>query len=370
MKPFLFLILLLLVTDLATAAPYVVYSGSSFNGSLTSSGTTRTSYSLVLIVDAGDTSNYALLQVNTSTKAGTISGYPIANATSEQSNENFFGGITASNARNGSLAIFTSGSSTVDSSNNTYLTRSYGTGSLNPRSFVLVAARKKPLVVSVRNNGVVGTPVTYPASVAISLDALTAPYGISGVVFDYTIASTGSLTQAATSGNFSFNENAALTTLANIGGGYSVGRNTFAIDPVTVADDGTVTDALTDWLTTFATDNNYSVPVTNDVAVGVTGGTLSVGNSSSGGMTLTGTGTTIIGGSNSFGGDTEVTGGSLVLAGTSGTLSLTNNSETGSTTTSGGTFNVETGTTTGTLTLTGVTINSGTLSLTGTTAAQ
>ncbi len=331
MKAFLSLVWLALATGLATAAPYVVYSGSSSDGSLTTSGATHTSYSLFLIVDAGDTSNYALLQVNCSSKAGTISGYPISNPTAEQSNENFFGGITPSSGRTPSLAIFSSGSETLNSSNDTYVTRSYGTGPLNPRSMVLVAARPRPLVVPVRTNGVAGSSVTFDASTAISLGADTIPTILTGTIFDYTIASTGSLTEAATSGNFDLKENAALTTLANIGGGYTLGRSTFAVEPVTVADSETVTDALTDWLATFADDNSFSLPDTDDTSVGITGGTLSLGNTSSGGVTLggTGTGTTILSGSNTYSGSTTISGGALIVTGTvtptnGGTLSVTN----------------------------------------------
>jgi hypothetical protein len=351
------------LSTVATAAPYVVYSGVGGGTSFNATGPAAGATYLYLIVDAADTSNYAMMQVNAATRVGYIDGYPLTNPTTEQANTNFFGGISSTNGKGG-VAVFTSSSETTDANSNTFIARAYGTGPLYMKALTLVAPRPRPLIVPVRTNGVFGTPFTFSTpTAAITLPAGSIPGEISGVIFDYGIAVDGSITQATTSGAFLLKENSLLTADANIGGGFIFGKNSGALLPVTVSSDNTVTSALVAWLFTFGEDYGFTLP--NNTPTGdVSSGAITLSSTGVGDATLSfGTVYNGVSGSTNF----STNGGTLVLTGiitptAAGTLTVNSGSGTSSGTTTGG-GTISTGTGTGSLTLSGgTTVNGGTIS--------
>ena len=300
-KIFLSLIFIAGLASLAPAAPYIVYSGEGIGGDFSSSGAAKKATLLYLITDVADTSSFALMQVNAAGKVYEVIARPSASPTTEETNNNFLGGITTSSSKSG-MAVLSYSSDTTDSNNNTFVAHAYATGPLMMRNATLVMARVKPLTVNLKTNGAaIGTYSFSVLTPAITTGGTAFPISLSGVFFNYEIASDGSLANATTQGNFTLKENPVLTSLANIGGAYTVGKNTAAVLPVTIPNGTSPADVYSAWLAAFAQLNGFSLPGSGNSG-DFSGGTISLGNTSSyggavtlsGGISLSGGGTGIV----------------------------------------------------------------------------
>ncbi len=341
----------LLLAGVASAAPYIVYSGSTQETVVTPSGSALKTFEVYLITDLADTTSYGILQFDAVTRQGEITIYPIANPTSVEANLNLFGSVDAAGGIGGT-AVLGIGDITTDSSSNTYVSHSYATGLLTTQSTLLVPARTNTLTT--------GT-LTFPPSTAIYSGDQPFAQTFQGTTLSYTISSTGSLTQATGQGLFSLQIDPFLTPAANIGAGnpsslpQKAVRSTQIITPTDLVNgpitpvstaDTTVLVAYDNWLTNLATALNVTLPSTNENVGGDDGGGAS--------LTFGGTGTGILTGGNSYEGGTIIGGGTLNIYGnTGGGLTVIGVP----TTTNGGTLTVGGGTITSsgteTLTLTG-----------------
>jgi len=314
MKAFISLVFLVLVTNVAPAAPYIVYSGSIVGSNLSSSGSTNSDTVVYLVTDIADTSNFAVLLVSPSTKVFSVISWPTDSPTTEEANNNFLGSAGTGKA---ARAILCYSNEVTDSNNNTTVVRAYGTGVLTTKNTVLVAARRIPVVVGLKTNRVAEGTYTF-STLSPALTSGDVPFApeITGTALGYVIDSASSLANATTPGVLSLKINPTLTEIANIGGGYEVNPTTVAaIMPFTVPSGESVGDAYSAWLTAFAQACGYT-----SASSSVSGFTAA---SSSSAMTLTQSG--------SFAGTGLVTvgAGTLKLAGTGntlGTVTITNSS--------------------------------------------
>ena len=386
MKTVLSIVLFTGLTSLVSADPFIVYTGTSTSSNITAAGTAKSTTAFYLITDLADTSKFAFAQADTSSKIYTSISIPTASPTADEANNNFFGGITASNGKSGA-GVFSFDQTSTDSSNKTYVTHLYATGALTLKSTVLVPARAKALTVSLKNNGLANGTFTFNPSAAVLSGNVTFPMSLTGTFFSYEIAADGTMPSVGSPAAITLKEDPALTLLANIGGPLTVGKSVFAVESfdANFAEDSSITHE--GWLDLVLGDEGYSVPQVSSSSgsEGDGGGTLTVngsGGGSSGITVITGVGlgtvggVTFTGGSGggtlTLGGTTTTSGGTLQLNGGSGGSSLTrsgsgtwvlggSNTFSGSTTISGGVLSGSTG---GTISSTGggavLLINTGT----------
>ncbi|HEX4139545.1 MAG TPA: hypothetical protein VHY09_04310 [Candidatus Methylacidiphilales bacterium] len=356
----------MLLSGVASAAPYIVYSGATHSNVATTTGTMPRTCDIYLIADLSDTSSYALLEFDATTRQGEIEVFPITSPTVTEANLNFFGSVDPTNGA-ASTAVLSIGDMMIDSSSNTYVSHAYATGQLTTRNNVLAPGRTEALSVATAT----GT-VSFPAAAAVLSQGLPYAPVLSGTSLGYTISSTGTLTAATGAGTFSLLLDPALTAAANIGGELdpastaAVGNTDAAISPVINSSPApTAAQAYTTWLTNLATALNVSLissststTTTSDAGdEGDDGGSVSFSGASSGsGLVLTGAGTTILSG-NLYAGSTIISNGTLSITGaTLGSAGLT----------SGATFSVG-GSGTGVV-LTSPTTGGGVLTLNGNTS--
>ena len=265
MKKILLTFWLVGFASIASAAPYLVYSGSSTSSSFTSAGVAKSASTIYLATDLADSSSFAIMQVDSATKDFTVVARPTANPTDTEAPNNFFGGLVTS-AKAGTGVLRFSGSST-DANGNTYVANAFGTGPLVVDSTTLVPARTKPAVVSLEVNGSHASFI-YTSTSAITSGSTTFPKSISGVITSHEIAAGGGLARISESGTFTLTQNAALTSLANIGGGYTSGKNTAAILPISIPSGISAADAYAAWLSAFAQVSGYNGPTSSQSATG------------------------------------------------------------------------------------------------------
>jgi len=277
------------LTGLAPAAPYIAYSGDGDGSDFSASGNAKTATVLYVLTDLADTSSFAVLQVDPAGKTYTVNSRPSSSPTAEETNNNFLGGITTSNAKDG-MAVLSFSNETTDASGNTFVAHAYATGALTLRDTTLVDPRRKPLVVKLKSNGTaMGTYTFSTLTPAVTTGDVPFAKSLSGVFFNYEIASDGSLAHARTQGTFALTENGLLTELANIGGGYASGKNSAALLPFSIPSGSTAADAYAAWLAAFAQVNGYTLAGGVNAA-DASAGTLSLGTSSeAGAVTLSGT---------------------------------------------------------------------------------
>jgi hypothetical protein len=275
MRNFLAVAILAVASSLASAAPYLVYSGkitgsNFFNVNNFGPGAVNASTLVYLLTDLADTSNFAVLLVNASDKEYTVLARPSDSPTVEEGSNNFLGSV-------GGTAIL---SYSGENDNSTYdgsggggtVTRGYATGSVTTRSTHLVAARTKPLVVILSDYSVNGHSDTFvfsKLSRAIESGGLPFAEKLSGFASGYSIDSSGNLT-ATTPAVLSLAIDSRLTALANIGGGQEVTRflalaggrevkfpGSAAIMPVVTPDGIRAADAFAAWLAALAQAIGY-----------------------------------------------------------------------------------------------------------------
>jgi hypothetical protein len=269
------LIFALLTAGMAQASPYVVYLGSATGSTSSASGSTRTSDAVYLLTDMADTSNFAILQIDATDGVYTVISRPSDVPPAGEATDNFFGGILAANGKGG-MGVLSYGTTTTDSSSNTYVATAYATGALTTSTSQLVAARAKPLAITLKTSGAVTGTYTFNPSTALSTGGNAYPKSLTGTYTNYEITSSGALAHVSTGGTISFSLNPTLTTLANIGGGYTSGKNTAAIMPVSVPGGTSEGDAFASWLSAFAQANGYSLPTINSPANVADGASLSL----------------------------------------------------------------------------------------------
>jgi len=308
LKTFLPLFLLIGLTTVASASPYIVYSGSVTGSSFSPAGTLKSSDSLYVLTDLSDTSNFAILDVDTANNVYTVISRPSDTPPAGEAADNFIGGVVASNGKSGQGVISFS-TSVTDGSGNTFVSHAYGTGALTLRPTLLVYARYWPDVVTLSSNGVANGTYTFPAAAEISSGNVAFAKSLSGTVSHVEIGSSGALAHVSTDGTFSLTENARLTALANIGGGLTTHGDTLAIMPVAIPNGTSAADAYAAWLSAFAQANGYSLPTTSSPAIVTSGATLSMGLELSSGACT-------------YSGSINVAGAGTVLLGDSGTLAL------------------------------------------------
>ncbi len=348
MKKLSSLFALALCAQLASAAPYVVYSGQA-QGSVTSAaGPVKETTDIYLVTDLSDTSSYGILRYDAKTKQGAITIYPIASPTDVESNLNFFGNVATTSGKR-SLAVLSIGDILTDSSNNSNITHAYATGTMTAEKIRLVNARQKLTFVTKSSGKVTGT-VTFPASAAITNAGLPYPPVLNGLTLAYTIAPSGSLTQASGNGNLGLSLDYTFTPAANIVGEFTSGRNVTTLEPISTAN-STVLVAYDNFLANLASALGVILPTNN----------AGSGDGGDGGAVITvgGGGTGIIDGGGytgtiTLGGGTIIVSGGANPNGGSGTLTLNG----------GGSNDGGDGGGTGTFTLGGGTITTGTGSLT------
>ena len=272
----------------ASASPYIVYSGSVTGSSFSPAGALKTSDTLYLLTDLSDTSSFAILDVDTANHVYTVISRPSGNPPAGEAADNFLGGIVASNGRSGQ-GVLSFSTSVTDGDGNMFVSHTYATGALTLRPTSLVNARNWPVVITLRSNGVATGTYTFPTAAAVSSGNVAFAKSLSGTVSNVEIGSSGPLAHVSTSGTFSLTEDVKLTSLANIGGSLTYGRNTLAIMPVTIPNGVTAADAYAAWLSAFAQANGYVLPSSSSPAVVATGATLSMGAElSSGAFTYSG----------------------------------------------------------------------------------
>jgi hypothetical protein len=262
MKTFLSLLFIAGLTTLAHAAPYIVYTGVAYGSDFGAPGAVKKTTYLYLVTDIAHSSSFALMQVDTTTTKPqtiyTINSRPSASPTTEETNNNFIGGITATNGRSG-IGTFSYGSDTV-LSNNTFISHAYSTGPLTLRSTTLVPARKA-LTVNLKLNGAPNGTASFLATPAVTSGANAFAATMSGTYFNYEIGSGGPLANVSTKSTFTLTQNALLTMYANIGGGYTTGTGatltTTAIQPIPAS----TAAAYSTWLNVFALQNKFTAPV-------------------------------------------------------------------------------------------------------------
>lgn len=299
----------LLLAGVASAAPYIVYSGSITGSNYSANGAANASVLLYLVTDVADTSNFAVLIVDPVHKTYSVIGRPSDSPASDEGLNNFLGSV-------GTRAVLSYSIQTTDSSNNTYISRAYATGPLSTRSAVLAAARKS-LLVHIKTNRVANGTYTFGTpTAAVTTGDLPYATTLAGSASGYVIDSGGSLVHATTSGNLSLRLNPVITGLANVGGGFAVSLATeIAVMPVSVADGQSESDAFVAWFSAFAQALGYSsssANSSNSSAGGSLSSSFSVSVGSGGTLALGGT----ITGANSF------SGGTSILVGNGGTLQL------------------------------------------------
>ncbi len=252
MKKLSFLFAWTLLAGVASAAPYLVYSGTISGTNYSFSKPTSAATKIYVLTDLSNTANFAVLLVNASGQYSTLAR-PSDSPTTEEANNNFF-------ASTGTEAIFCYSDEVTNSSNVTTVIRGYGTGALDTRSTQLVAARTRPLVVELRTKRVAEGSYTFSTtSPAIDSGSLPYPKTITGSASGYVISAGGDLTSATTSGALSLSLNLSLTGLANIGGAYEPNiLNISAVLPVTIPNGTSVSDAFAAWLAAFAQANGYT----------------------------------------------------------------------------------------------------------------
>jgi autotransporter-associated beta strand protein len=244
----------------ASAAPYIVYSGTVTTGSFSALGTTKATTTVYLLTDLADTSDFAILQTNATNHYYMVVGRPSDNPPAGEANTNFFGGVVASTGKAG-MAAFSFKDSYTDGNGNIFVAKAYATGALTLSPTSLVPARPRPVNVTLKTDGtVLGVyQFTAPTS-AITSGANACPKSISGTLSNYVIGSPGSLASFSTTGSFSLSIDPTMTALANIGGGFISGRNSAAILPVVVPDGTTAADDFVAWLSSYAEVGGFGQP--------------------------------------------------------------------------------------------------------------
>ena len=311
-----------LLTSVASAAPYLVYSGMISGANYSFSKTTNAATKIFILTDLSNSANFAVMLVDTTGHYSTLSR-PSDSPTTEEANNNFF-------ASTGTEAIVCYSDEVTNSSNVTTVIRGYGTGVLGTRTIQLAAARPKPLVVELRTNRVPQGSYTF-SNTGPSITSGILPYAkaIAGTASGYVISAGGDLTTATSPGTVSLGLNLDLTGLANIGGAYAPNiSNVSAVLPVTIPNGTSISDAFAAWLAAFAQANGYTAAssISDDAetaAEAFSGGT-SIGGSTlalngtldaNGASTVKlGAGTLVLSGANTYAGAVTV-GSSNVFSG-------------------------------------------------------
>ena len=358
-----------LLSGLASAAPYIVYSGTITGDNLSASGATNANTLVYLVTDVSDTSNFAVLLVNAVTRDYSVIARPSDSPATDEATNNFLGSVGAGTS---ARAVLSYSIETTDSSSNTTIVRAYATGPLTTRTTQLVPARKS-LVVNLKTNRVANGTYTFSAATAAVMSGAT-PFALSftGSSHGYVIDSTGALTHATTTGALALRENPALTGLANIGGGYAVSWTTeIAVMPVAIASGQSESDAFAAWLSAFAQANGFVVPASNNSSsddsssltlysggIDIDDGTLALNGSFTGGSSLVTVGA----------GTLTLNGANVYVAGNPGAIVLNSSNLLGSVLTVGGLGVLGTnssGLLSSTIGSGTLTINPGTLTLSG-----
>ena len=351
MKLLFSLLILAALAGSASAAPYIVYSGSVTTNDSSIGNTRHDTQSIYVVTDLADTSSFAVLLADHADMTDfQVNSFPSASPTTYESNNNFFGGIVESNGKSGE-GVFSLDEQEGSTSQGIYsVTRLYATGGLSLKSVNLVPARTKALTVSLKANGVANGTVTFSTlSPAITSGDIPFPMSLSGTVYSYYTSNGTDLQYTTTGTAVTLKEDAQLTAAANIGGGYTFGRSVVALQPIDPTSAATPQEVFAAWLNSFALSIGYYVynpgepgggTITVDsggsydggvtLSDGGSGGSLTliganaasnggsldflgVGSSSIGGTTLTqtGSGTCMLGGTNGYTGPPTISGGIL-----------------------------------------------------------
>jgi hypothetical protein len=253
MKNFLSLAILAFLTQVASAAPYLLYSGTIKGSNVSASGSTTANTLVYLLTDLADTSEFAVLLVDGASGQYSVLARPSDSATAEEANNNFL-------ASTGNSAVFCYSGEVTDANNVTTVIRGYGSGALTTRNTVLAAPRRTPLVVRLKTNRVPVGTYTFPvAATAVATGSAPFTKSITGFASGYVLSSAGDLANATTPGALNLTLNPALTADANIGGGYAPNTsNEAAIMPVSVTSVTSAADAFAAWIAAFAQASGYT----------------------------------------------------------------------------------------------------------------